>query len=86
MMVFEKAIENYAKNRKKFYDLKLKQDIMDFNERIERMAATGKCPAIIACDDCPMMLLPKSFKKGCGTTTRKEVMEQLAMEYEEAEE
>ena len=43
MKYFEKAIENYAKAREEFYAQLLKEDIAEFNRRIEWMAAHGEC-------------------------------------------
>ena len=81
-MIFEKAIENYAKARKKFYNSLLKVDIANFNEKIERMTGRGDC--CVACTDCPVTLARELYGiDHCGALTRREICEILALEVEE---
>lgn len=84
MKIYEKAIENYAKKRKEFYNDALKQDIADFNEKIEKMTADGRCPGI-ACQDCHVHLLNEYLDNDmhCGVVTTSERRELLAREVEE---
>lgn len=83
MMYFEKAIENYAKARKEFYAQLLKEDIADFNQKIEQMIADGKCHGF-ACADCPVMLMKEDCQtKPCYAMTLDERREVIAMEVAE---
>lgn len=81
MKYFEKAIENYAKARKKIYARSLKNDIALFNRAIEMMTADGECHGI-DCKYCPIRLASDAGARygGCGVTTTKEKMEVIAME------
>ena len=81
MKYFEKAIENYAKAREEFYARALKEDIAEFNRRIERMVAGGECPGG-ECNYCQVRLASDAGVKvrGCGVSTTKEKMEVIAME------
>lgn len=84
MKYFEKAIENYAKAREEFYAQLLKEDIAEFNRRIERMTSDGECQGG-DCKYCPIRLASDAGVKvrGCGVTTTKEKMEVIAMEVAE---
>ena len=84
MKYFEKAIENYAKAREEFYAQLLKEDIAEFNRRIEWMAAHGECYEV-ACKYCPVRLASDAGVKvrGCGVSTPQEKMEVIAMEVAE---
>lgn len=80
MMLFEKAIENFAKNRKKFYNRALKHDIAEFNQAAERMTATGKCKGMSCCD-CPITLVQEMYgAPSCVEITPEEKKKLLAME------
>ena len=82
MKYFEKAIENYAKEKK----MKMKEDILRFNRLIEQMTADGKCPGPIECRFCPIVLATKSksaCKANCGRLRPQEVREIIAMEVSE---
>lgn len=82
MKYFEKAIENYAKEMKEFYDLRLKQDILNFNRLIEQMTADGKCPGV-ECRFCPVRLASEhepSLNTPCGIETPQRRREIIAME------
>lgn len=84
MMYFEKAIENYAKARKEFYAWALKEDIAEFNQKIEKMTADGVCPAV-DCAYCPIRLAYDAGVnvRGCGVSTTREKMQAIAMEVAE---
>ena len=61
MNYFEKAVEDYAKKMKEFYDYKMKRDINRFNQAVEKMTADGKCPEnsqilFLNCRYCPVFL------------------------------
>lgn len=86
MKYFEKAIENYAKEMKKRYDLWLKNDILRYNCRIERMTADGKCPGDIECQFCPLRLANESEENldvNCGEIKPEAVRHIIAMEVKE---
>ena len=84
MKYFEKAVENYAKEREDFYARALKEDIAEFNKRIERMVADGECHGG-ECKYCPVRLASDAGVKvrGCGVSTPQETMEVIAMEVAE---
>lgn len=83
MKYYEKAIENYAKARKEFYARALKEDIADFNQRIEQMTADGKCHGF-ACADCPVRLVTEDYQtQPCYSMNLDERREVIAMEVAE---
>ena len=84
MKYFEKAVENYTKAREEFYAQLLKEDIAEFNRRIERMTADGECYGI-GCKYCPIRLASDAGVKvrGCGVSTPQETMEVITMEVAE---
>lgn len=43
MNYFEKAVEDYAKKMKEFYDYKMQRDINRFNQAVEKMTADLHC-------------------------------------------
>lgn len=80
MKIYEKAIENYAKARKKFYRQAQKSEVSRFSRLVEKMAADGECPGL-ECRYCPIRL---AFEEGievtsCGRRTPQEGREILAM-------
>lgn len=61
MNYFEKAVEDYAKKMKEFYNYKMQRDILRFNQAVEKMTADGKCPEnsqilFLNCRYCPVFL------------------------------
>lgn len=61
MNYFEKAVEDYAKKTKEFYNYKMQRDIFRFNQTVEKMTADGKCPEnsqilFLNCRYCPVFL------------------------------
>ena len=84
MRYSDKAIEKYAKARKKIYEQALKNDVALFNRAIEMMTADGKCHGI-ECKYCPVRLASDAGVKvrGCGVSTPQEKMEVIAMEVAE---
>ena len=86
MKYFEKAIENYAKEMKGFYDLRLKEDILRFNRLIEQMTADGECKSGVTCRFCPVRLASEyepSLNTPCGIETPQRRREIIAMEVAE---
>lgn len=84
MKIYEKAIENYAKARKKNYARALKNDIALFSRSIEMMTADGECHGI-ECNYCPVRLASDAGVKvrACGVSTPQDVREVIAMEVAE---
>lgn len=56
MKIYEKAVENYAKARKKFYRQMLRHDVEHFNHLIDKMVADCECRGI-ECKYCPVHLV-----------------------------
>lgn len=84
MKYFEKAVRNYSKYMKDYYDRRLKDDIMRFNKRVEKMTADGECPRDIECRFCPWRLAVDAgaaHGELCGDP--KERREGIAREVEE---
>lgn len=84
MKIYEKAIENYAKARKKFYRRMLRHDVEHFDHLIDKMVADCECRGI-ECKYCPVHLAADTGikVKDCGLLTLQEVREILAMEIKE---
>lgn len=78
MKYYEKAIENYAKERKEFHERELKREIDWYNSRIAKMTVTGECE-IIQCEICPLWLLPNSREYGCCRKMTKEQVRALIL-------
>lgn len=56
MKYFEKAVENYSKHMREYYEWRLKEDVLHFNKAVEKMTADGECPHDIECRFCPWRL------------------------------
>ena len=92
MKYFEKAIENYAKKAKEYYDYKMKRDILRFNRTVEQMTADGKCPEnseiiFLNCCYCPVFLASESDNNSlhcrCDKISPQRRREIIAMEVSE---
>lgn len=83
MKYYEKAIENYAKERKKFHERELKREIDWYNSRIAKMTVTGECH-IIHCEICPLWLFPNYRDyRYCDKLTKEQVRALILKEVEE---
>lgn len=88
MLIYEKAIENYAKKINEYYERERKERIAWYVQNVERMTATGKCFTGISCDDCPVRLAEKLYPKDvkpCYVNSEGEIKQYIAMEYKEAQ-
>lgn len=82
MMMYEKAIENFARERKKYHESELKKEIANYNRRVEKMTATGECE-VIHCEICPLWILRENREYGiCRKMTKEQVRKLIAMEVE----
>lgn len=80
MMIYEKAIEKYAKVRREFHESELKKEIANYNRRIEEMTATGEC-GVIYCEICPLWLFSDYRDyRSCDKLTKEQIRELIAME------
>lgn len=84
MKIYEKAIENFKKKKKKFYKSELKRVVLLYRKQMESMMTTGECIGM-ECAYCPLFLLqnPNNYV-ACEKITYEERRKLIAMEFVEA--